>query len=58
MKNTYYITYNAGNQAEGTSPEATWVEAGDLFVVPKNQTLYLRVTRSTIGWMAQEINMK
>lgn len=23
MKNTYYITYNAGNQAEGTSPEAT-----------------------------------
>ena len=41
MKNTYYITYNAGNQAEGTSPEATWVEAGDLFVVPKNKTLYL-----------------
>lgn len=41
MKNTYYITYNAGNQAEGTSPEATWVEAGDLFIVPKNQTLYL-----------------
>lgn len=40
-KNTYYITYNAGNQAEGTSPEATWVEAGDSFVVPKNQTLYL-----------------
>ena len=40
-KNTYYITYNAGNQAEGTSPEATWVEAGDQFVVPKNQTLYL-----------------
>lgn len=40
MKNTYYITYNAGNQAEGTSPEATWVEAGDQFVVPKNKTLY------------------
>ena len=40
MKNTYYITYNAGNQAEGTSPEATWVEAGDLFVIPKNKTLY------------------
>ena len=40
MKNTYYITYNAGNQAEGTSPEATWVEAGDLFAVPRNQTLY------------------
>lgn len=41
MKNTYYITYNAGNQTEGTSPEATWVEAGDRFFVPKNQTLYL-----------------
>lgn len=40
MKNTYYITYNAGDKAEGTSPEATWVEAGDLFAVPKNQTLY------------------
>ena len=40
MKKTYYITYNAGEYAEGTSPEATWVEAGDLFVVPKNQTLY------------------
>ena len=40
MKNTYYITYNAGNQAEGTSPEATWVEHGDLFVIPKNKTLY------------------
>ena len=40
MKNTYYITYNAGEFAEGTSPEATWVEAGDLFVVPKNKTLY------------------
>lgn len=40
MKNTYYITYNAGNQAEGTSPEATWVEHGDQFVVPKNKTLY------------------
>lgn len=40
MKNTYYITYNAGEFAEGTSPEATWVEAGDLFAVPKNKTLY------------------
>lgn len=40
MKNTYYITYNAGNQAEGTSPEATWVEHGDQFVIPKNKTLY------------------
>ena len=40
MKNTYYITYNAGNLAEGTSPEATWVEHGDMFVIPKNKTLY------------------
>lgn len=40
MKNTYYITYNAGNQAEGTSPEATWVEKGDRFTIPTNKTLY------------------
>lgn len=40
MKNTYYITYNAGDKAEGTSPEATWVEHGDEFVIPKNKTLY------------------
>ena len=40
MKNTYYITYNAGNQAEGTSPEATWVEKGDRFKIPTNKTLY------------------
>ena len=40
MKNTYYITYNAGDKAEGTSPEATWVEHGDLFVIPTNKTLY------------------
>lgn len=40
MKNTYYITYNAGDKAEGTSPEATWVEHGDQFVIPKNKTLY------------------
>ena len=40
MKNTYYITYNAGDKAEGTSPEATWVEHGDLFVIPMNKTLY------------------
>lgn len=40
MKNTYYITYNAGNQAEGTSPEATWVEHGDQYVIPTNKTLY------------------
>ena len=40
MKNTYYITYNAGNQAEGTSPESTWVEKGDRFTIPTNKTLY------------------
>ena len=40
MKNTYYITYNAGDKAEGTSPEATWVEHGDQFVIPTNKTLY------------------
>ena len=40
MKNTYYITYNAGDKAEGTSPEATWVEHGDQYVIPTNQTLY------------------
>lgn len=40
MKNTYYITYNAGDKAEGTSPEATWVEHGDEYVIPTNKTLY------------------
>ena len=40
MKNTYYITYNAGDKAEGTSPEATWVEHGDRYVIPTNKTLY------------------
>lgn len=40
MKNTYYITYNAGDKAEGTSPEATWVEHADQFVIPTNKTLY------------------
>ena len=38
--NTYYITYNPGNYASGTPPEAEWVEAGDLFKIPRNQTLY------------------
>ena len=40
MKNTYYITYNAGDKAEGTSPEATRVEHGDQYVIPTNKTLY------------------
>ena len=37
---TYHITYNAGDYASGTSPEATWVEEGDLFEIPRNTTLY------------------
>lgn len=37
---TYHITYNAGEHASGTSPEATWVEEGDLFKIPRNTTLY------------------
>lgn len=36
----YHITYNAGEHASGTSPEATWVEEGDLFKIPRNTTLY------------------
>lgn len=37
---TYHITYNAGDYASGTSPEATWVEEGDWFKIPRNTTLY------------------
>lgn len=37
---TYHITYNAGEHASGTSPEATWVEEGDWFKIPRNTTLY------------------
>lgn len=37
---TYHITYNAGDYASGTSPEATWVEEGDWFTIPRNTTLY------------------
>lgn len=37
---TYHITYNAGDYASGTSPEATWVEEGDWFEIPRNTTLY------------------
>lgn len=37
---TYHITYNAGDYASGTSPEATWVEEDDLFKIPRNTTLY------------------
>lgn len=38
--NTYYVTYNAGSYATGTPPEATWVEKGDKFTIPRNTTLY------------------
>lgn len=38
--NTYYVTYNAGSYAIGTAPEATWVEKGDKFTIPRNTTLY------------------
>lgn len=39
-KPTYYITYNPGDFASGTSPEAQWVEENDQFEIPRNQTLY------------------
>lgn len=39
-KDTYYITYNAGNFATGTPPEVVWLEAGDKYTIPRNQTLY------------------
>lgn len=37
---TYYITFNAGKMATGIAPSALWVEAGDGYTIPKNQTLY------------------
>lgn len=39
-KPTYYITYSPGKQASGIAPVAQWVEAGDYFTIPRNQTLY------------------
>ena len=39
-KKTYYITFNAGKLATGIAPSALWVEAGDGYTIPKNQTLY------------------
>lgn len=39
-KPTYYITFNEGQLAMGTAPEAKWVEADDKFTIPSNQTLY------------------
>ena len=40
IKDTYYVTYNAGDFATGTPPEVAWLEAGDEFTIPRNQTLY------------------
>lgn len=40
VKDTYYVTYNAGDFASGTPPEVAWLEAGDEFTIPRNQTLY------------------
>lgn len=37
---TYYITYNVGEFATGIAPSAQWVEPGDKFVIPGNNTLY------------------
>ena len=39
-KPTYHITYNPGQLASGTAPEAAWVEKGDKFTIPTNKTLY------------------
>lgn len=39
-KHTYYITYKGGPNATGSAPQAAWVEEGDDFTIPKNQTLY------------------
>ena len=37
---TFHITYNPGQLASGTAPEAAWVEPGDRFKIPTNKTLY------------------
>ena len=39
-KPTFHITYNPGQLASGTAPEAAWVEKGDRFTIPTNKTLY------------------
>lgn len=39
-KPTFHITYNPGQLASGTAPEAAWVEKGDKFTIPTNKTLY------------------
>ena len=39
-KPTFHITYNPGQLASGTAPEAAWVEKGDKFTIPTNKILY------------------
>ena len=39
-KPTFHITYNPGQLASGSAPEAAWVEKGDRFTIPTNKTLY------------------
>lgn len=39
-KRTHYVTYNTGKQAEGCAPSPQWVEAGQEFTIPTNQTMY------------------
>ena len=39
-KPTYYVTFNTGQDAIGTAPEAVWVEKGDKFTIPENRTMY------------------
>lgn len=39
-KPTYYITFNAGQLASGSAPAAVWVEEGDKYMIPYNNTLY------------------
>lgn len=55
---TYHITYNAGEHASGTSPEATWVKEGDLFKIPRNTTLITRKIPWLYGRTAREANTK
>ena len=58
-KKTYYITFNAGKQATGIAPSALWVEAGDEYTIPENQTLYysgytLKRWKDEKGWYYDE----
>lgn len=39
-KPTFHITFNPGQLASGSAPEAAWVEKGDRFTIPTNKTLY------------------